>query len=107
MPAADTLELREIDRVVVIGQTHAEIVYEIMGRKGELTPAQIELRNRYAEGLAAYRARHWEEAARAFAAARAAVPDDGPALAMMERMHGFKAHAPAEGWDGAWHLERK
>ena len=104
---SDTLELREIDRVVVIGQTHAEIVYEIMGRKGELTPAQIESRNRYAEGLAAYRARHWEEAARAFAAARAAVPDDGPALAMMERMHGFKAHAPAEGWDGAWHLERK
>jgi len=104
---SDTLELREIDRVVVIGQTHGETVYEIMGRKGELTAAQIESRNRYAEGLAAYRARHWEAAASAFAAARAAGLDDGPALAMMERMHGFKAHAPAEGWDGAWHLERK
>ena len=36
----DAIELREIDRVVAIGQTHAETVYEIMGRKGELTPAQ-------------------------------------------------------------------
>ena len=34
----DAIELREIDRVVAIGQTHAETVYEIMGRKGELTP---------------------------------------------------------------------
>ncbi len=32
----DAVELREIDRVVAIGQTHAETVYEIMGRKGEL-----------------------------------------------------------------------
>jgi class 3 adenylate cyclase len=103
----DAVELREIDRVVAVGQTHAEIVYEILGRKGELTPAQIEARSRYAEGLAAYRAQHWDSATSAFAAARAAVPDDGPSLALMERIHGFKASPPAEGWDGAWHLERK
>jgi class 3 adenylate cyclase len=103
----DAVELREIDRVVAIGQTHAEIVYEILGRKGELTPAQIEARRRYAEGLAAYRARRWDEATDAFAAARAASPDDGPALALMERIHGFRVNPPAAEWDGAWHLERK
>jgi class 3 adenylate cyclase len=103
----DVLERREIDRVVVIGQTRAETVYEIMGRKGELTPAQAEARSRYAEGLAAYRARRWDEAETALTAARAASPDDGPALALMQRIHGFKANPPAETWDGAWHLERK
>src|SRR5262249_11391755 len=56
----DAIALREIDRVVVVGQTNAETVYEIMGRKGELTPAQIEARSRYAKGLAAYRARRWD-----------------------------------------------
>jgi adenylate cyclase len=101
------VELREIDRVVVIGQTHAETVYEIMGRKGELEPAQLEARSRYADGLAAYRGRRWDEAASAFAAARTANPDDGPALALMERVHAFQTNPPAEGWDGAWHLERK
>jgi adenylate cyclase len=103
----DAVELREIDRVVVVGQTHAEMVYEIMARKGELTPAQMESKSRYAEGLAAYRARSWDQADGAFAAARTAVPDDGPALAMMERIRGLKANPPAEDWDGAWHLERK
>jgi adenylate cyclase len=103
----DVVELREIDRVVVVGQTHAEIIHEIMGRKGGLTSAQIESRKCYAEGLAAYRARRWDDAAAAFAAARAASPDDGPALALMERIHVFKASPPAESWDGAWHLERK
>jgi class 3 adenylate cyclase len=103
----EAVELREIDRVVVIGQSHAEIIFEIIGRKGELTPAQTESRSRYAEGLAAYRARRWDEAEAAFAAARAASPDDGPALALTQRIHGFKANPPAETWDGAWHLERK
>jgi len=103
----DAVELREIDRVVVVGQTLADIIYEVLGRKGELTPAQIELKNRYAEGLAAYRARRWDDAASAFVAARAAVPDDGPALALMERIHVFRANPPPEGWDGSWHLERK
>jgi adenylate cyclase len=103
----DAIELREIDRVVAIGLTHAETVYEILGRKGELTPAQTESRSRYAEGLAAYRARRWDEAEAAFAAARAASPDDGPALALMERIHGVKASPPSDNWDGAWHLERK
>ena len=103
----DTVELREIDRVVAIGQTHAETIYEVMGRKGELGPSQIELRHRYGEGLAAYRARRWDDAETAFAAARVASPDDGPALALMERIHVFKVNPPAEIWDGAWHLERK
>jgi adenylate cyclase len=103
----DAVELREIDRVVVVGQTHSEIIYEIIGRKGELTPAQRESQSRYAEGLAAYRTRRWDEAEAAFAAARAASSDDGPALALMQRIHGFKANPPAENWDGAWHLERK
>jgi adenylate cyclase len=105
--SGDAVELREIDRVVVVGQTHSEIIYEIIGRKGELTPAQTESRSRYAEGLAAYRARRWDEAETAFAAARAVSSDDGPALALMQRIHGFRANPPAEDWDGAWHLERK
>ena len=36
--AGDAIEFREIDRLVVVGQTHPEAVFEIMGRKGELTP---------------------------------------------------------------------
>jgi class 3 adenylate cyclase len=105
--AAGTIEAREIDRVVTLGQTRPQPVYEIMARKGELTEAQIELRDRFAEGLAAYRARRWDEARHAFEAALKAIPGDGPSLTFIKRLDLFATAPPGDGWDGAWHLERK
>ncbi|GKQ56083.1 adenylate/guanylate cyclase domain-containing protein [Bradyrhizobium sp. Ce-3] len=104
---AATIELREIDRLVVVGQTQPVAVFEIVGKKDELTPAQSELRQRYADGLAAYRERRWDDAEQAFAAALAAAPGDGPSLAMTARVATFRQHPPAAEWDGAWHLEQK
>jgi len=103
----DAVELREIDRVVVVGQTQPQVIYDILGRAGELLPAQADLRRRYADGLAAYRAQRWDDAATAFAAALAAVPSDGPATTLMARIDGFRSNPPAADWDGAWRLEQK
>ncbi len=105
--ASAAIEAREIDRVVTLGQTHPEAVFEIMGRKGELTAAQLELRSRFSEGLAAYRAQRWEEARSAFEAALRAIPGDGPSMTFIQRIDRLTAAPPGEGWDGAWHLERK
>ena len=105
--AGDAIEFREIDRLVVVGQKHAETVFEIMGRKDELAPPQALLQSRYSEGLAAYRARNWDEARHAFSAALEAVPGDGPSRAMVKRIGDLQANPPADGWDGAWHLDQK
>jgi class 3 adenylate cyclase len=105
--AGGAVEVREIDRIVVVGHTHSEIIFEILGRKGELAPAQIELRDRFAEGLAAYRAQHWDAARRAFTTALEAVPDDGPSMTFIQRLDSLAAAPLDDGWDGAWHLEQK
>jgi hypothetical protein len=105
--AAATIEIREIDRVVTLGQTRSQAIFEIMGRKGELNAAQLELRSRFSEGLAAYREQHWEEARRAFDAALLAIPDDGPSMTFIGRIDRLMAAPPGDGWDGSWHLERK
>ncbi len=105
--ASGAIEAREIDRLVTLGQTQPQAVYEIMGRKGELTAAQLELRDRFAEGLAAYRVQRWDDARRAFEAALAVVPDDGPSLTFIKRIDRLIAAPPGEGWNGAWHLEKK
>ena len=105
--AAGAVEVREIDRVVVVGQTQAQTVFDILGRAGELTPQQHKLRTSYAEGLAAYRARRWDEARAAFARALEAVPTDGPAATFVARIESFAQNPPAEDWDGSWHLEHK
>jgi adenylate cyclase len=104
---AAELEVREIDRLVVVGQSQPQTVYEIMSKKGELASAQETLRARYAEGLASYRARRWDEAGRAFTAALNAVPGDGPSMAMIARISGLAPNPPPEGWDGSWHLDSK
>jgi class 3 adenylate cyclase len=104
--AAD-FELREIDRVVVTGQSQPQMVYEVMGRKDALTPQQTLARERYAAGLAAYRARNWDEALVAFAAAREGVPDDGPSIAFIARVAELKRDPPPENWDGSWRTEYK
>ncbi len=105
--ADDAIEAREIDRVVLLGQTEPQAVFEIMGRKGELTPAQVELRTHFSEGLAAYRARRWDEALRAFAAALESVPNDGPSMTFIKRIDSLMKTPPGEDWDGSWRLEQK
>lgn len=105
--AGDAIEVREIDRLVVVGQTKPESVFEIMGRKGELTEKQVALRERYAEGLAAYRERRWDDARRAFHTALEAVPGDGPSMTMAARVENFRGNPPAADWDGSWQLDQK
>jgi adenylate cyclase len=101
------IEVREIDRLVVVGQTQPQVAFEIMGRKGELTPEQASLRTRYSDGLAAYRARRWDEARRFFDAALEVSPGDGPSMTLMNRVDSLQKCPPAADWDGSWHLDRK
>jgi adenylate cyclase len=105
--ATGVVEAREIDRVVTLGQTQPQAVFEIMGRRGELTAAQLELRDRFSDGLAAYRARRWREARSAFEAALLAIPGDGPSTTFIKRIERLTAAPPGDDWDGSWHLERK
>ena len=105
--AAQAVEAREIDRLVVAGQTRPQIVFEIMGRAGELSAEQIALRAHYSEGLAAYRARHWDEATSALKAALAAAPADGPCMVLLTRVESLRDNPPPADWDGSWHLDQK
>jgi len=106
--AADSaVEVREIDRVVVVGQTQPQAVFEIMGRADELSAQQVLLRSHYSDGLTAYRARRWDEANNAFNLALETVPSDGPSLAMLSRVKSVRNKPPAADWDGSWRLDQK
>ena len=104
---APDFEIREIDRVVVTGQSHPQTVYEVLGGKDAPSSRQTLACARYAEGLAAYRARRWDEARAAFAAALEAVPDDGPSMALLARVADLKLNPPPDNWDGSWRMEYK
>jgi hypothetical protein len=93
--------------MVVAGQTRPQIVFEIMGREGELSAEQITLRAHYSEGLAAYRARRWDEATSALKAALAAAPGDGPCMVLLNRVENLRDNPPRADWDGSWRLDQK
>ena len=102
-----TVESREIDRVVVVGQTQPQVAFEIMASSGALSPNQAALRTRYSEGLRAYRERRWDDARRAFNEALEVVPGDGPSIALTERIDALAAAPPPADWNGSWHLDHK
>ena len=103
----DAIQFREIDRLMVAGQTQPQAVFELLGRKDELTAKQDLLRTRYADGLLAYRAQRWDEARAAFHAVLEAVPTDGPSATLLSRIDHLQQHAPGANWDGSWRLENK
>ncbi|HET9687683.1 MAG TPA: adenylate/guanylate cyclase domain-containing protein [Pseudolabrys sp.] len=105
--AGTAIEAREIDQLVVVGQTVAQKVFEIIGREGELNEKQLTMRSWYSKGLTAYRARNWDEARRAFQSALEVAPGDGPSMTLLRRIETFEANPPAEEWDGSWQLDHK
>lgn len=101
------LELREVDRLTVAGQSMPQAIFEVMSKAHGLSVSPESLRTHYSEGLAAYRARRFDNARTAFNAALEAVPGDGPSRTLLARIAQFETDPPDEGWDGAWRLEQK
>jgi adenylate cyclase len=103
----DLFEFREIDLIRVDGKQEPEHVFEVVGRRDDLSPAMRSLLERFAEGLAAYRRRAWEEATIAFTRAREAAPEDGPSKVFLDRLKQLAANPPPADWDGVWALSEK
>ncbi len=105
--ARGLIEAREIDRVIVAGQSRSVAVYEMMARSGGLTATQARLRACYEEGLDAYRRRQWDESERALRAALEVAPGDGPARVLLARVGRFRQAGPDAEWNGSSRLDSK
>jgi class 3 adenylate cyclase len=103
----DTLELREIDSLLVVGKQEPQKVFEVLGRQGALRPEMSTLVESYAEGLAAYRRGDWAKAESAFGACLAIAPDDGPSHTFLTRIARLSVEPPPPDWNGVWSLTEK
>jgi adenylate cyclase len=102
----DRLVTRELDIIRVQGKSHPTRIFEVMAFP-PLAPPLAMLVQRFAEGLAAYRARLWDEAADCFRAALCLVPDDGPSQLYLERCEQFRCNPPPADWDGIYDMQSK
>ena len=105
--AQDVIEARELDLIIVSGKTEPIRIYEAMSRAGELQPEQIALRDLFAEGLAAYRRRDWDDAHARFASCLRHAPEDGPSQLFLERIAVLRNEPPPADWGGIWRFAEK
>jgi len=104
--AKDIVEVRELDAVRVVGRNQPVRLYELLARKGEISPEQARLRETFESALAAYRASQWDAAEAGFKASLELSPDDGPSKTFIERLSKLRSGVPGS-WEGVWNLSEK
>lgn len=97
---------RELDQIRVVGKQNAVRIYTIEGLADQPSPLPVQCRDRYAQGLVAYRAGEFSQAAALFDQAYAAAPNDGPSQVMADRCRHLAEDPPVQ-WDGVWTLGSK
>ncbi len=105
--AAEYVETREIDTVLVVGKTEPQRIFELLGQKDDLPRERLELRDAFAEALQAYRRNDWQAARAGFEGCLGIVPCDGPSKVFLSRITQFCATAPSAEWNGVWCLTEK
>ncbi|MFL5240678.1 MAG: adenylate/guanylate cyclase domain-containing protein [Gemmataceae bacterium] len=105
--AKEAVIARPIDWVAVKGRHEAVLVYELLGLRGEVEPAALELVELYSNGLTLYRQKQWRRAEEIFISVLAKNPEDAPSKHMLNRCQNCGSRPLAENWDGEFHMEFK
>ena len=103
----DGVVFRELDRVAVKGKVKPVGVFQVLGLKEDLTPAEAELRQEFAEALELYRQEKFPEAAGLFQKILAKHPGDSPSQVLLERCQTFQNSPPPPDWEGVFRPDKK
>ncbi|MEM8955274.1 MAG: adenylate/guanylate cyclase domain-containing protein [Verrucomicrobiota bacterium] len=95
-------EWRMIDRIAVVGRRQSVVVYEPLGKGGEVSGEVLQARDLYEQALEHYFSGDFEGAERVFDKVRKRRPGDMAAAVMVERCRAFQEVAPPAGWDGVY-----
>lgn len=109
---SDKLEVREIDRVRVMGKTEAVESFELMGLKDSLSKNDLEMREIFIQGLELYRKQKWDKARELFKKSEKLEEvfsnrPTNPSRIYIDRCDFYKADPPGKDWDGVWVLTSK
>lgn len=98
--AGEAVVTRELDRVAVYGRHGSTAIFELLAMTDDADSQGYKIWvATYESGLAAYRARQWDEAVAAFERCRKARPDgDRASELMIDHCHALKANPPPADW---------
>lgn len=97
---------RRIDRVAVKGREGSTLVYELVGKRKNVSKIELEWIADY-EGLVdLYFAKKWAEARKGFAALQETRPGNASLQLMIHRCDSLIASTQREDWDGVFHAPK-
>jgi adenylate cyclase len=106
-PFRGRIVTRPLDRLVVKGKVESVLVYEVIGRAGEVAGLWNDLLPLYEQAVALYYQREFHKARDLFRKAAALRADDGPCARYVERCDHYIAAPPGADWDGTFTLAHK
>ena len=101
------IDVRELDRITVVGKSEPVTVYQLLNRKNLTTGVDADLVDQFSKGLELYKAGDFRRAKSEFSACLDIFADDGPALAYISRCRAFTESPPSADWDGVYRLTEK
>jgi adenylate cyclase len=105
--AADRFVFRHVDRVVPAGTTEVLDIYEPLEGSESSVRDMEEFLARWNAARRDYGDGRFARAIASFREAAMLRPEDGPCQTMIERCERLARSGFPDGWDGAWHFERK
>ncbi|MBT4618397.1 MAG: adenylate/guanylate cyclase domain-containing protein [Gammaproteobacteria bacterium] len=101
------IDVRELDRITVVGKSEPVTVYQLLNRKNLTTGVDADLVDQFSKGLELYKAGDFRRAKSEFSACLDIFADDGPTLAYISRCQAYTDNPPDADWDGVYRLTEK
>jgi class 3 adenylate cyclase len=102
--AGSTFTWRELDAIRVKGRATPLRIYELLAKAGEEAPQQVAAATAYAQGLAYWRNREFDAAAKCF---ERVADVDRPSALFLNRANAFSSHPPGPDWEPVTTLDAK
>ena len=99
-----TFAWRELDAIRVKGRATPVKIYELLAEAGEETPQQAAAATAYARGIAYWRNREFDAAAKCF---ERVADVDRPSALFLSRANAFASHPPGPDWEPVTTLDAK
>ncbi len=105
--AKDHIDVRELDKIRVVGKAEPVTVYELLARKGMTSGTLATIIDQYNKAINLYKQQDFTTAIKQFDDILKIFPDDGPSKTYIERCKIFQIKPPGDNWDGVFTLTSK
>jgi adenylate cyclase len=108
----EDFEVRQLDKITVVGKSEPIVVYELMSAVGRLSPELTKMRELYSLGMAHFYKQEWDAAIETLTEAEKLEPyrtfaKTTPSTELLVNCHKYKQNPPGPDWDGVNRLTSK